>query len=248
MNNTLSIVIPCLNEQEAVSGVLNVVAQVRAELLKNEGFNDVEVIVIDDASTDNSAEEIQKYKFVQLHRNIQTLGYGASLKKGFSLAQGDGICFFDMDGTYPAEHIPAMWHQLTSNNLDVVLGRRSFIAEGMSVTRGAGNWFYSQLTKVFFKSKIGDACTGFRLFKRECLPVVMEIDENTLGYSLEMTIRLAAMGYKTQDYDIPYYPRKGESKLTVWRDGWLFLSLILAAAFKKHFRARVSTIKNEVSL
>ncbi len=238
MSKSISFVIPCWNEEEAIPSVLQTVSQVRGHFLNHLGFSEVQVVVVDDASQDRSVELLQQFTFVEIHRHTRNQGYGTSLQSGFKLARGQWICFFDMDNTYPAHHIPSMWDTLVNGDLDVVLGARSFDSQGMSLTRGFGNWMFSVLTKFFFRTPVRDVCSGFRIFKRECLPEILKISENTLGYSLEMSIRLSSLGWKTKEYEIDYLPRKGDSKLSVWKDGWIFLSLILSAAYRKHVRSK----------
>lgn len=240
MEKTLSLVIPCLNEEQAAPAVLQTIDGVRMYLINHLGFKEVQVIVVDDASHDESAKIASSFPFVELIQNTRTLGYGGSLKVGFEKAQGQWICFLDMDHSYSPHHIPNMWNLLVSDGLDMVLGRRSFGSRGMSLPRGFGNWFFSTLARLFFKSQIHDVCSGFRLFKRDCLPEILAISETTLGYSLEMSIRLSSLGWKTKEYDIDYLPRKGSSKLSVWKDGWTFLLLILAAAKKVHLQKGIS--------
>ena len=238
MEKSLSLVIPCLNEEAAIPSVLRAVAEVRHHFLTELQFQDVQVIVVDDASQDRSVAALKDFPFVEIHRNSQTLGYGASLRHGFSKARGQWICFFDMDNSYPAHHIPSMWDLLVSKDLDIVLGSRAFDARGMSLTRGLGNWFFSLLTKVFLRTSVRDVCSGFRIFRRQCLPEILKISENTLGYSLEMSIHLSSLGWKMKEYNIEYQPRKGVSKLSVWKDGWQFLFLILSAAYRKRVQVK----------
>lgn len=236
MEKTLSLVIPCLNEEQAAPLVLQAVSEVREHLIEQMGFQDVQVIVVDDASQDQSAQIVKSFPFVELIQHSETRGYGASLKTGFAKSRGQWICFFDMDNSYSAAHIPNMWSLLVSEGLDIVLGGRSFSSKGMSWVRGFGNWLFSVLTRLFLKASIRDVCSGFRLFRRDCLPEVLAISESTLGYSLEMSIRLSSLGWKAKEYQIEYLERAGASKLSVWKDGWNFLFLILTAAKKVHFQ------------
>lgn len=235
MMKTLSIVIPCWNEEEAAAAVLQNVSKVREHFLNQLGFQDVQVVVVDDASQDSSVEIIQRFPFIELHRHSQNLGYGASLRTGFEKSRGRWICFFDMDHTYPPELLPSMWEFLNSQNLDIVSGRRAFKSEGMSMVRGFGNWMFSVLTKLFLGTQIQDVCSGYRIFKRECLPDILAITEDSLGFSLEMSIKLPSLGFTTREFEINYLPRKGQSKLSVWKDGWNFLLLILNATRKMYF-------------
>jgi dolichol-phosphate hexosyltransferase len=233
MRKTLSVIIPCLNEQEAIPSVMSTVSQVREHFLNDLKFHDVQVIVVDDASRDNSVELLKTFSFVELLRHPKTKGYGASLKTGFAKARGQWICFFDMDNSYPADRIPSMLELLVKHDLDLVLAKRAFVSDGMSFTRGFGNWMFSAMTRAFFKAPLNDVCSGFRIFRRELLPEVLSISNSTLAYSLEMSIRFSRLGLRTQEFEIDYFPRKGASKLSVWKDGWLFLSLILRKAYKR---------------
>jgi len=239
MEKTLSLVIPCLNEEQAAPLVLKTIEGVRSYLIEQLAFDEVQVIVVDDASRDRSAEIAASFSFVELVQNKKTQGYGASLKTGFEKSRGQWICFLDMDNSYPPQHIPKMWNLLVSDKLDMVLGSRAFRSEGMSLIRGLGNSFFSILTRIFLRTSIRDVCSGFRLFHRNCLPEILSISESTLGYSLEMSIRLSSLGWKAKELRIDYLPRTGTSKLSVWRDGWKFLFLILSAARKLYFQPQV---------
>ncbi len=212
---------------------MSTVSQVRDHFLNDLNFQEVQVIVVDDASQDGSVGRLSAFPFVELLRHAETLGYGASLKSGFAQARGEWVCFFDMDNSYPADRIPQMLNLLVQGDLDLVLAKRAFVSEGMSLTRGFGNWIFSSLTKALFRAPLSDVCSGFRIFRREFLPEVLEIPATNLAYSLEMSIRLSRLGLRTQEFEIDYSPRKGESKLSVWKDGWLFLALILRSAYKR---------------
>lgn len=239
MEKTLTLVIPCLNEEEAAPSVLRAVDDVRKYFLNELHFQQVQVIVVDDASRDKSVPIVSSFSFVDLHCHPTTRGYGASLRSGFERATGNWICFFDMDSSYPVHEIPHMWKTLVATESDLVLGRRLFASEGMSLTRGFGNWVFTTLTRFFFQTAIHDVCSGFRIFSRQCLPEILSISETTLGYSLEMSIRMDSSRWKIREHKINYQPRKGSSKLSVWKDGWQFLTLILSAAVRTRLKKTV---------
>ena len=104
---TLSVVIPAWNEQEGIAAILDRVLAIR-EALPPAGVSKLELIVVDDGSSDRTAEIVESYQAVQLVRHPTNRGYGAALKTGFCHASGQLVGFLDADGTYPPERFPAL--------------------------------------------------------------------------------------------------------------------------------------------
>ncbi len=98
----LSVVIPALNEEDGIEAVMGRVLAMRAPL-HEAGIQDLELIVVDDGSTDRTPELVEATAGARLIRHARNGGYGAALKTGFAAAGGDWIGFRDADGTYPAE-------------------------------------------------------------------------------------------------------------------------------------------------
>ena len=102
---TLSIVIPAFNEEDGIQSVLARVLAAQAALAAV-GVSDLELIVVDDGSRDDTAERVAATPGVRLIRHRVNGGYGAALKTGFAAAVGEWIGFLDADGTYPPESFP----------------------------------------------------------------------------------------------------------------------------------------------
>lgn len=222
MRPTLSIVIPCLNEQAAITAVLNKLKSlVDSPDFENE-FSRAETIVVDDGSSDNSIAELKKHPWVQLITHRTCRGYGAALKTGFKASQGDYICFLDMDDSYDPLDILVLWSKLKTKGDDIVFGNRLHHRQGMPYTRLVGNLFFSQLTKRIHGGKVTDVATGFRLFKREMLQY-FDLPEDGLDYSLALTLRILTSQSKMSEAPIRYHSRLGESKLNIIGDGLRFL-------------------------
>lgn len=239
MIKTLSIVIPCFNEEEAIPLVIPALLDLKSNLINKHSFSSIEILVIDDASVDKSADRLMAFgDTIQVIRNSTNQGYGGALKEGFAKARGEWISFLDMDNSYPVASLPHLFETAIDTNSDLIVGARSIKASGMSPLRGLGNWMFSKLTSILFNISVSDACSGFRIFNRRLLPLVLNIDNNSLGYSLEMSIRVTNSPFKTSELAIDYHPRSGSSKLSVWKDGWSFLFIILQRAIAFHLRQK----------
>lgn len=232
MDKTLSIVIPCFNEEEAIPVMIPSLLAVKQELIKRYSFSFVEIIVVDDASSDRSKLFLSEIKDIEILTNEKNLGYGGALKLGFTRAKGQWICFLDMDNTYPVLALPLLFEKAVHTHSDHIVGVRSRSASGMSLTRGFGNWLFSKLTSFLFNNPTSDVCSGFRIFNRSILPLALATASNSLSYSLELSIGVTSSKFKTSELEIEYHPRRGSSKLSVWKDGWRFLFIIISRAFQ----------------
>lgn len=225
---SLSIVMPCYNEQDAIPTVIPRTLNCLKSLRDSGKIEKFELIVVNDKSTDNSVELLQNFpELVVLHTNGTGRGYGKALKKGFSHASGEWIGFLDVDNSYRPEDMELFVDEIAKGKNDFVMGQRSFFEKGMSFTRGFGNWVYVVLAKVIYGSKLTDVCSGFRFFHRRYLDAVNAIPEQGLDFSIHLTLKMISQ--KTEVFPIPiqYDPRLGDSKLSVFSDGFSFLRVLI---------------------
>lgn len=214
----VSVVLPCLNEEATVGVCVRKAGEV-FERLGIEG----ETIVVDNGSTDNSAEVAKKFgaKVVFEERR----GYGNAYLRGFREASGDVVVMADSDGTYDLYEMPRFLEAL--NGADLVIGTRfkGEIKDGaMSwLHRYLGNPLLTKVLNVLFRTSISDAHCGMRAFRREMLD---DIKPKTAGmeYASEMVIKAAKSGFIIKEVPITYYPRKsGPANLHSFQDGWRHL-------------------------
>jgi glycosyltransferase involved in cell wall biosynthesis len=228
---TLSVVIPALNEEDGISGILRQVLATR-DALEAAGVSALEVIVVDDGSVDATARIVEETPGVKLIRHPVNRGYGAAIKSGFRGATGELLAFLDADSTYPPECLPGLCAVAIRENADVVIGsRRSGTETGMPLIRRIGNLFWSSLLSLIGSEKVQDPASGMRVVWRRCLPQIYPLPDG-LNFTPVMSTRSLHEGLKVVEVPIPYRERSGRSKLSVVRDGVRFLYTIVWTALQ----------------
>ncbi len=228
MSDKLSIVIPAYNEQDGIAAILERVLGIRPGLAAA-GVADLEVVVVDDGSRDQTAEVVSTYTNVRLVRHEKNRGYGAALKTGFCNASGNLLAFLDADGTYPPEHFPSLCRAALAG-ADLVIGSRMAGAKSeMPAVRRLGNLAFAALVSVVGNHRVSDSASGMRVFRREVLERLYPLPDG-LNLTPVMSTRAIHEGIKMVEVPIPYSERVGRSKLSVVRDGMRFLNSIVWTA------------------
>jgi glycosyltransferase involved in cell wall biosynthesis len=217
----VSVVIPCLNEEENIEQCVT-----RALAVLDEHEIDGEVIVADNASDDRSAElaaDAGARVVLEPRR-----GYGSAYRAGFSVARGRYIVMADADLTYDFNEIPRFVERL-DRGAELVMGdRMDNIHPGAMpwLHRYVGNPVLTGMLNLFFRTGVKDAHCGMRALRRDVLP---RLDLRTTGmeFASEMVIRAAKENLAIQELPIEYHPRGGRSKLSSFRDGWRHLRFLL---------------------
>jgi glycosyltransferase involved in cell wall biosynthesis len=217
----VSIVIPCLNEEDNIDKVV----RVARDVLEREGL-DGEVVVADNASEDRSAELAREAGARVVHEPRR--GYGNAYMAGFAAARGRYIVMGDADLTYDFNEIPRFVAQL-EGGADLVVGdRMDNIRPGAMPWhhRYIGNPALSGTLNLFFKTGVRDAHCGMRAFRRDALPR-LDLRAPGMEFASEMVIRAAKESMSIRELPIDYHPRGGQSKLSSFRDGWRHLRFLL---------------------
>jgi glycosyltransferase involved in cell wall biosynthesis len=225
----LSVVIPAYNEEKGIAEIANRVLSIRGGLSEI-GIDRLELLVVDDGSRDRTAEiatnMAKDCEGMRLIRHTKNKGYGAALKTGFSQAKGELIGFLDADGTYPPEYFPELC-KLILQGKELVVGSRMAGAESkMPLTRRVGNLFFATLLSILGRQRLSDSASGMRVFKREVLERVYPLPDG-LNLTPVMSTRAIHEGIEMAEVAIPYSERLGRSKLSVFRDGRIFLQSIV---------------------
>lgn len=225
---TLSVVIPAYNEENGIKEIAERVLGVRPAL-SEVGVDQLELLIVDDGSMDKTAQIAGDIEGVRLVRHQQNLGYGAALKTGFRRSTGELIGFLDADGTYPPEYFPELC-KVTLDGAELVIGSR--FAGGsseMPVTRRVGNRFFATLLSIIGRQKVSDSASGMRVFRRDVLERIYPLPDG-LNLTPVMSTRAIHEGVRITEVPIPYSERVGQSKLSVVRDGSVFLHSIIWTA------------------
>jgi glycosyltransferase involved in cell wall biosynthesis len=225
----LSVVIPALNEEDGIQAVMGRVLATRASL-REAGIHDLELIVVDDGSTDRTPQLVTATEGARLIRHATNGGYGAALKTGFAAAAGEWVGFLDADGTYPAEYFPALCRAGLAQDADIVIGSRMAGARSeMPAVRRLGNLLFAGLVSLVSGQRITDSASGMRIFKRGILERIYPLPDG-LNLTPVMSTRALHERLKMIEVPIPYSERQGRSKLSVARDGVRFAQSIVWTA------------------
>lgn len=218
----VSVVMPCLDEEEAI-GVCIEKIQRTFEAASIDG----EIVVCDNGSTDASVDIARRMGARVVHEPNR--GYGRAYLRGFASARGRYLVMGDADDTYDFTMIPEFLEALEDDGYDFVTGSRYLGHGGVNITalhRYFGNPALTRILNLLFGTRYTDVYCGFRAFSREAYERIRPVSPG-MEFNLELAINAGLAGLRTKEIPIILTPRRGESKLRTFRDGWRSLRMML---------------------
>jgi glycosyltransferase involved in cell wall biosynthesis len=215
----VSIVIPVFDEEEAIGDDLDLIIQTMDATAWK-----YEIIVVDDGSTDGSADIVRQRGQVRLIRHPYNRGTGAARTTGIKEAQGDVIVMTDGDGTYPNQDIPILLNHMTE--YDMVVGARRRESGTMRWLRSPVKHAIRLLASYLVGMRIPDLNSGFRAFKKDIVAGYLNILPTTHSWVSTITLAFLSDGHTVKYMPIDYYPRRGRSKFRPVADTYNYLSLV----------------------
>ena len=215
---SLSIVIPAKNEATSIGDVVS---------MAGTEYPDAQIIVVDDGSTDNTAE-VAENAGATVVRHPESLGNGAAVKSGARAANGEILAFMDGDGQHDSREFAQLLDKLDAGYTMVVGARES--GSHASVGRLFANGFYNELASILTGRKITDLTSGFRVARAKLFKEFLYLLPNGFSYPTTITMAFMRSGYPVCFESVKVAQREGDSHIRPIRDGVRFLAIIFNVA------------------
>lgn len=218
-----TVIVPCYNEERAI---LETIHSIRNSL---QDLGPYELIIVDDGSTDGSAEILHAATKTdsgfQVVTHARNRGYGAALKTGIRRASSEIIVITDADGTYPNKRI-GEFVEITKS-ADMVVGSRTAKEVTYPLTRKIIKIFLQIYVSWLVGQNIPDMNSGLRVFRRSVVERFLNILPDGFSFTTTITLAMLRNNYDVRFIPIDYYPRIGKSKIRPIKDTMRFFELIL---------------------
>ena len=228
-NIIISIIIPMFNEENTIKTVL--------EKLPDHKL--IEIIVIDDHSSDNSLKQIEK---VRVNRNIRVIkhkknkGYGAAVMTGVKNAKGNIMVTMDSDGQHSPDDILSLVKPIIEGEADYTIGSRylgTYFYQ-LPISTRLGEVLIEKMIQIFFGKRIMNNQNGFRAFNRKILPIFENIKYQGYAFCTEQILKASLEGYKIKECPIKVYDREfGSSNIILSKLAFNLFICILQYILKR---------------
>ena len=215
-----SLVIPVYNEEAGVAQTLDDLHRV----LQDSNCR-YEAIVVDDGSSDRTAEILASRRDIRLIRLSYNRGYGAALKTGIARAKYEFVAITDADSSYPCDRLIDLVR--LARDVDMVVGARTGENVQYSNLRKIPKWFLVRFAQWIVKQKIPDLNSGMRVFRKSSVMNFFGILPDSFSFTTTITLAMLTNNYIVRYEPIDYFHRTGHSKIQPIRDTLRFIQLVL---------------------
>jgi glycosyltransferase involved in cell wall biosynthesis len=222
LNQKIAVLIPCYNEEMTIG---DVVRQFKSRLPH------AEIYVFDNESTDRTVQ--QAMAAGALVRRESRRGKGYVIRSMFREVEADVYIMVDGDGTYPADQVNRLIRPVLEGQADMVIGSRLHAGSNsrFKLPNRIGNWLFRRVLNFLFRVQITDLLSGFRAFRRE---VVKGLPFFSRGFESETELTVKCLERRFRVVEIPIdlasRPEGSQSKIHLFRDGFLILNTLFALA------------------
>jgi glycosyltransferase involved in cell wall biosynthesis len=211
----LTVVVPAFNEAGTIVEVI--------QRLRELPFT-LQIIVVDDCSTDDTAAIVAGIEDVELISHERNQGKGAALRSAFAQASGRIVVIQDADLEYDPVDIPELVAPIRSGVADAVFGSRLIGGRPQRAHlfwHKVGNRALSLMTNILYNTTLSDMETGYKAFTLEVLRSIEPLYESDFRIEPELTAKICRGGFRIYEVPIAYYGRSyEEGKKITWRDGF----------------------------
>lgn len=229
----LALVVPALNEEDAIAGTLRRALASRQKVVANTALDQMIIVFVNDGSTDRTQEIVDQPEFDEVVkvRFEQNRGYGAAIKAGWQATDAELVGFIDGDGTCEPDFCINLVNTMLQKDADVVLAGRLSPETKMPLIRQVGNRLFAGLLGAVSGKDLTDSASGFRIVKRSSLKLMSPLPDGLHFTPAMSCICLLDPRLRIEEvHGMLYKEREGRSKLSVIRDGFRFLWTILFSA------------------
>lgn len=240
---TLSIMMAVFNEERTIMRAVD-------EVLASEFPCDVELIIVNDGSTDRTAEFLAEVTDprVTVHHHDKNRGKGAALRSAAEIATGTYVLPFDADLEYAAEDVVRLLDPVVRGRCKVVYGVRLFGYNTVyrSYRYAMGNKMLTRIANVLFDACLSDLHTCLKLIPADLLRTI-DLTERGFGLDTEITASLLRLGVRPFEVPVSYFGRShAEGKKITWRDAvvciWILLRIRLRRRPKRAASQQFTTL------
>ena len=212
----ISIIIPAKNEAESLRTLLPTLRELHP---------DAELLVVNDGSTDDTANLADEIPGVRLLNLPYNLGNGGAVKQGARAASGNTFIFMDADGQHQPKDVGRLLQRYNEDDYDMVVGARTKDSQA-SMGRSVANRFYNRLASWMSGHRIPDLTSGFRVVDGNKVQSFLHLLPNGFSYPTTITMSFFRCGYAVAYEPIKAESRQGKSHIRPLRDGMRFLVII----------------------